>query len=785
LTVNSGRVVAPGLVGLRGNLSHLRVRTSIIAGLIVAAMGAAGQHALAQAPPPVPAPPTPPAPAPPAVAPAAPPEQPRPPCNPAGGDICLSAERQEQLDKGHFQARGFVDLQFGDARIQADQLDMYESPKPDGSTARRIVAQGNVVFMRGEERMAGERLQMDLDTNYGVFEEALGFVSPGILVEGKKIERLDSNTYRISDGKFTSCTQPNPRWSFTATSATLDLDDKIRAHNVVFKVKDVPAFYLPYVIYPIEQDQRSTGLLFPHFGNSAQRGRNIGSGFFWAMGRSLDQTFYLDHYSEFGWGFGHEFRYMRPSPSRGNFRTYLFRREDGGWDHDLKWDAVQVLPGKVRAALRVQEVSTLDFRQQFNENLDYATNRQRYSSASLQRSFGNLNVQLYADSADTFFDSEETFDRRRHLPTLTVSGSPQKWRRTGLVGAFDAKAENLVLGNQDRVDTYGRYDVYPRLSRPFALPWLQVTPEVQFRWTGYGVSELDGTLDGPARSRQYFEGLVDMRGPTFSKVFDTPGNFYSDRFKHTIGPEVTWRYRSKVEDFDVFPYFDGDDRIPGTHEVVYGLAQRFYSKRRSAPGAKPVPYQFLDWKVSQTYYVNIAEGQNAFDPNYSSNFFGVGGVPDHNSPILSRLRFTPTPGVRTNFTLEYDINFNEVRRLSLDTSADYRRGGYQLGWSKGLQRRRRDDVATPYSTVRGSARLQLVPGKLTLAGSADYNLEKKDLVQSSGRLRYDAQCCGFLVEVIQSDYNIKDDLVFRFSIELANVGAIGNFMGQDAGGGYR
>ena len=30
------------------------------------------------------------------------------------------------------------------------------------------------------------------------------------------------------------------------------------------------------------------------------------------MGRSLDQTFYLDHYSEFGLGFGHEFRYMRP-----------------------------------------------------------------------------------------------------------------------------------------------------------------------------------------------------------------------------------------------------------------------------------------------------------------------------------------------------------------------------------------------------------------------------------------------------------------------------------------
>jgi LPS-assembly protein len=742
------------------------------------------------------------APAPPAApAPAAPGEGGQPPCDPGKGDTCLTAERQEQLDKGHFQARGFVDLQFGDARIQADALDMYATPKPDGSTARRIVAEGNVVFMRGDERMAGERLQMDLDTGYGVFEQAQGFVSPGVMVEGAKIERLDADTYRISDGRFTSCTQPTPRWKFSSSRATLDLDDKIRARNVVFRVKNVPVFYFPYIIYPIEQDQRSTGFLFPHFGSSELRGKNIGGGFFWAMNRSMDQTFYVDHFSEYGTGLGHEFRYMRAAPSRGNFRSYFVRRrvlaedaESGqvaqlaGWDYDLRWDAVQLLPGKVRGTVRVQAASTLPFRQQFNEILDLATNRQRTFAGSLQRGFGPLTLQLYADAADTFFDSEEQFERRRHMPTFSVSRSPQKWRRTGLVGSFDARAENLVVGNQDRENTYGRYDLYPRVSRPFSLSFLQFTPEVQYRWTGYGVSEGeevgDGILDGPARSRQYFEAVMEMRGPTFSRVFDTPGNFYSERFKHTIGPEVTWRYRSKVEDFDVFPEFDYDDRIPGTHQVTYALAQRFYSKRAASPGAKPAPYQFLDWRVSQTYYVNIADGQNAFDPNYSSNFFGVGGEPDHNSPIQSRLRFTPVPEVRTNFTMEYDINFKEIRQLSLDVGAEYRRAAFQARLSKGRTRRRRNDEILPYSTLRGSTRLELWPGRLSVAGSADYDLEEKNLVQVAGRMRYDVQCCGFQVEALKSDYNqLKDDLVWRFSISLANVGSIGNFMGQEMGGG--
>ena len=47
-------------------------------------------------------------------------------------------------------------------------------------------------------------------------------------------------------------------------------------------------------------------------------------------------------------------------------------------------------------------------------------------------------------------------------------------------------------------------------------------------------------------------------------------------------------------------------------------------------------------------------------------------------------------------------------------------------------------------------------------------------------MRYDVQCCGFMAEVIQSDYNAKQERQFRFAIELANIGSIGNFMGTDA-----
>jgi LPS-assembly protein len=679
-----------------------------------------------------------------------------------------------------------VDLRFGDSRIQAEQLDVYDTDKPDGSVSRRIEASGNVVFLRGDERLAGEKLQMDLDTGHGTFDDVVGFVQPGVFIEAKQIERVDADTFRIRGGKFTSCAQPTPRWSFSATSARLDVDDKIVARNVLFKVKQVPALYVPIFAYPIQEDQRSTGFLFPHFGESTQRGFNIGGGFFWAMGRSYDQTFYFDNYSQFGFGLGHEFRYALKQPSRGTFTSYFLReKETQGWDYQLHWNAVQMLPLRVRASVQADFSSDLTVQQKINDRIDRATNRTRYANLSLQRTFGLVNAQILGESSDTFFGDEGEFARRRRLPSLVLNQAPRKFRGSGLVFTWVGRAENLSFGDQDQLNAYSRYDLYPRLQRPFSLSFLQLTPEVGVRYTAYSRRDLDDEgpgldLGGPGLQRRYFESTVDMRGPTFSRVFETPGNFYTDRFKHVIGPEVVWTYRTHIDDFNAIPGFDGHDRITGTNQVRYGLVQRLYAKRMGATG-KPEPYEFFNWRVGQTYYVQI--GASAFDPNYSSSFFTATGEPSHFSPLQSSMVFRPTLRVSNNFDLEYDTNLLIFRRVSLGTSVSYPRfmlqGTYSRSRRAALNPENRD---LNYHTFRGGSRVVLWPEKLAVDGSADFdflrqNPAQKMLIQATARLRYDVQCCGFQVEMIQSNYIDPPDRKFRFSIELANIGSMGNFLG--------
>ncbi len=94
-------------------------------------------------------------------------------------------------------------------------------------------------------------------------------------------------------------------------------------------------------------------------------------------------------------------------------------------------------------------------------------------------------------------------------------------------------------------------------------------------------------------------------------------------------------------------------------------------------------------------------------------------------------------------------------------------------------------------TVRGSLFTELVPRRLFVEGSADYDLVRDTLYQMRAEVRYAVQCCGFSVEHIRYNWNGRVEKQWRFNLQLANVGSMGNFLGADAPGarqglgGYR
>jgi hypothetical protein len=202
------------------------------------------------------------------------------------------------------------------------------------------------------------------------------------------------------------------------------------------------------------------------------------------------------------------------------------------------------------------------------------------------------------------------------------------------------------------------------------------------------------------------------------------------------------------------------------------------SKGDAPAGGKEQPYEFLTWRVGQTYYEDPASRE--FDHAYSSNGFASEGA-SHLSPLQSQLDFQPSPRFRTNFDLEYDLNDGVLRSLSLGANLVGERASLQASWSRSESFLRNERTIPARSSVRGTGRLDLLPRRLRLEVQGNYDFVLRRMLQSSSRLRYDVQCCGFLAEVIRYDFNERIEQQFRFSIELANIGSFGNFNGDERG----
>jgi hypothetical protein len=129
------------------------------------------------------------------------------------------------------------------------------------------------------------------------------------------------------------------------------------------------------------------------------------------------------------------------------------------------------------------------------------------------------------------------------------------------------------------------------------------------------------------------------------------------------------------------------------------------------------------------------------------------------------------------------VDFKQVRNIDLSLGLQYPTLQFDAGWSRTNRvARNPENRLRTNDTLRTHARWSALPGRLALESTAYYNILDKKLMQVDGVLRYDFQCVGFLVEYLRSEYGARaGERQFRFRIELANIGSMGNFMGQQPG----
>ena len=237
----------------------------------------------------------------PAAAPAATPaRRPRPPSSPTASTSTSTSPRRRAaaappaapatLD---YKREDYAVLT-GDVQVQYQDMDLYRRPRRD-----RPHHQGG--HRRGQRHRrpgaaADDRrrpLDFDLDTKTGTLENATAQVAPDYYFSGSEIEKTGADTYEVTDGVFTSCTQETPDWSFRLARADVEVEGYAHIHHATMRVKTLPVFYTPYILWPAKTE-RTSGLLIPNIGYSEARGASSGLAYYQMLGRSYDTTFHFD-----------------------------------------------------------------------------------------------------------------------------------------------------------------------------------------------------------------------------------------------------------------------------------------------------------------------------------------------------------------------------------------------------------------------------------------------------------------------------------------------------------
>jgi LPS-assembly protein len=725
-----------------------------------------------------------------------------------GSMVTVRSDSQEKKGDVYY-LRGHVVVNYKEMEVTADQASYNQS-------ANRVVAKGHVTYNDPTAHLDADELHYNVATGKGWFLNGKGYVHPhmkhrlGVMetespfyVQAKIVERLNELSYKITDGRVTTCPCENTGWSITTSSARVKVGDKVIARNNVFHFLRVPVFYTPVVVDSIAPRPRQSGFLLPNVGNSSQKGFTFGDGFYWAMNRSADLTLGVVNYSKRGLGGSAEFRASPTADS--SFDVSAFGVDDQGSPSspELRAQGESVratgqadhLWAGFRGVVNVDYASSLAFRETFANNFTQAVTSEARQMGFLTRNFSAYSANFYISRYQNFLSTTGGAANSitiRHTPSFSLSGMDKQVGHTPLFFSFDTSAGAVSRSEPDFLtpNFSERFNFHPELTlrmKPFLH--FHVTPSGGVWVTRYGTSL---RTDRSAVDRFMGDFSLDIRPPSLEKVFARPVHGYL--LKHVIEPDIQYRLVRATDPQDIMDVvrFDNLDTMAETNEIEYSLTNSILVRKDVSSG-QPIPqaHELLSLRLSQIYY---------FDPTFSgalqpgrdivwqpttalTGFAFARGR--HLSPLVSVLKLAPSSSYDTELRADFSPNGGGV--LNAGITSNVHRGLVGLSMTDFFISRTAAQLTpvlptTPISQIPSYNLLRTLAtyGNVDHNGfsgafGVDYNFVERVAHQLVGQAGYRFSCFAVNVEYRRFSLGpLRRENEYRISVSLANVGTFGN-----------
>ncbi len=728
------------------------------------------------------------------------------------GIVKLEADQQRQVGKKFF-ADGNVDIVYRDFRLRADHVEFDDETKV-------AIARGHVQFDRDEQHLDADTATFELRTGHGVFHNVHGSFktqrrpninllvsSNPLLFYAVEVERVDERVYKIRDAWLTVCPPDRPTWKFFTPRATIVIQHEVHLERASFRLFSVPIVYLPYATLPAGRRLRQSGFMTPEVGDSSVKGYFVGDSYYWAPTEWMDSTIGAQLMTLRGWSQNASFR-ARPDANVRFDASYYgvsdrgivqngVRVTQGGHEAHFGLDAF--LPGGWRVVADLNELTSLTFRLAFAETFAQAVNSEVRNTAFLTNTFRGFTISFAALSYKNFLSTNdittgtpETSVVLRTAPEARFMSYDQApWQKLPIYFSFDLFADGVhradnVSPSFQTPAIVQRTEFAPSVTMPLHWgPWLSVIPTFTLRSTRYGAQLVNGVLENQPFVRTTEEFSLDLRPPSLAREWGDSNT----KWKHSIEPDITYRYVNGVNDYGRFLRYDEDETLTDTSEVEYSLTQRLFRKQGDGDAQ-----DLVTWRISQKYFLDptfggaLVPGQrNVFQTLDALTPFAFADQARRFSPIISDLRITPGGPYDAQLRVDYDPQRGQITGIgTLLKLKPFRESFLTLADFSTINipptSPSNPNIFQPRSN---QVRALVGYGDLNRRGwntafGMSYDVTQRVFQNQLAQLSYNGSCCGIGFEYRRLTLgNVRSENQYRLVLLIANIGSVGNVRRQD------
>jgi len=535
----------------------------------------------------------------------------------------ISADKMSyDRDEGLYAAEGNVVITRGGQVLRAKEARYNEK-------TGMVEAIGDVVLETNGDILRAEKALFDLNSQTGKITKGRIFLRENqYYINGDDMEKTGPNTYVVKGFQVTTCEGDKPDWSITGSELEITVEGYGTVKNAVFRIRDLPAFFLPYALFPA-MTKRQSGVLPPAVGYSSLNGAQVEVPIYWAISDRMDATFYEQYLYERGLMQGFEVRYVAEEESKGEFLFNVLRDKKGEKDltdpdqlelsplprtnetrYWLRSRTNQQLPLGVKAKLDTDYVSDRDYFKEFYGNLFGYRVR-----PDLVRDFGRplediwsptrrSALRLDRDQPGYSLQAVSSYYQRPEDPPDDPTPQPLGGVDFSLLPGTLPVAPFFVTLDTDydyiwrEAGTRGhRGSVTPLLTYPMWLGrYLQFEPSVGYsrnaQWLDQSGREKDkedrDAYEAQARFSTVMERIYDTHWASATKL------------KHKIVPSLLYNYRVHKDLNGVQPWFEPMDANGSMNRIALAL-DNFLDARRDTEKEGALYEQWTRFTLIQGY----------------------------------------------------------------------------------------------------------------------------------------------------------------------------------------